>query len=98
MTTCWPESRCVDLACRVDAVAAGHADVHQNDVGRELRDEAHGLVAVLGAADDDEPAVGVEDLLARAAASFSSSSQTMMRSGVLGHVAEPATVARRMRQ
>ena len=53
----------VDLARRVDAVADRHADVHQDDVGGELRDQPHGFVAVPGAPDDDEAAVGVEDLL-----------------------------------
>ena len=36
----------VDLAGRVDPVADRHADVHQNDVGGELLDQPHRLVAV----------------------------------------------------
>ena len=63
MTTCWPESRWWISRVASMPSRTGHADVHQNDVGGELRDEAYGLVAVLGAPDDDEPAVGVEDLL-----------------------------------
>ena len=41
-------------------VDAGHADVHQHDVGPQLEGEAHGLVAVGGLADDGDVVLRVE--------------------------------------
>ena len=41
-----------DLPRRLDAVELGHADVHEDDVGLELRGQAHGLGAVARLADD----------------------------------------------
>ncbi len=46
---------------RLDPVGARHADVHQDDVGREARGEPRRLLAVLGLADDLEVGLALED-------------------------------------
>ena len=51
----------VDRACRVDPVAAGHPDIHQDHVGAVLLAERHCLVAGRRPADDDEASVAGED-------------------------------------
>jgi hypothetical protein len=40
---------------RLDPVQAGHAQVHEDDVGRQLHGEGRRLVAVGGGADDLHP-------------------------------------------
>jgi len=42
----------LDLACGDDPAHLGHADIHQDDVGLQLADEAHGLRAVVAGADE----------------------------------------------
>jgi hypothetical protein len=51
----------VDRTRRVDTVATGQADVHQDDVGLVLGAESHRVVAGSRAADDGEASIAVED-------------------------------------
>src|SRR5690606_19309364 len=46
---------------RLDPVELGHAQVHEDDVGLEVGDESHRLVAVTGLADDLQVGLGVDD-------------------------------------
>jgi hypothetical protein len=50
-----------DLAGGADAVPAGHVDVHQDDVGHDLRDPVDGLLAVARFTDDLDPVSGVAE-------------------------------------
>ena len=50
-----------DLARRLDAVDAGHADVHQHHVGSFAADEVDGLLAVGGFARDLHVGLGLDD-------------------------------------
>ena len=49
-----------ELPGRLDAVHAGHPDVHQHDVGPQLAADADRLGAVGRGADDGEVRLGVE--------------------------------------
>jgi len=49
-----------DLLQDTEAVEAGHVDIEQDQVGRELFDRVHRIDAVAGLADDDHIASGGE--------------------------------------
>ena len=50
-----------ELRGDVDAADAGHADVEQGDLGRVLVDQSQDALAVVGAADELEPALALEE-------------------------------------
>jgi len=52
-----------DRLGRLDPVEHGHRDVHQDDVGRQLLRELHGLLAVARVTHDRDPLVAAEDRL-----------------------------------